>query len=133
MNGKQVACPRVDRAERRLRLFQITDPGTDLGPGTLGIPEPLNHCPEIDPGAVDWVLVPGLAFDLDGHRLGRGAGYYDRLLPRLRPDVVRWALAFDCQIVERLPAEPHDVSIDGIATPTRIIMHGYPYPNLIGA
>jgi len=123
-SNKRVACPRVVRAERCLRLYRIEDPGRDLGPGTLGIPEPLGHCREIEPEAIDWVLVPGLAFDRECRRLGRGAGHYDRLLPRLRPDALRWALAFDCQVVERLPVEPHDVSLDGIATPTRVFTPG---------
>ena len=57
------------------------------------------------------MLVPGLAFDARGYRLGRGAGHYDRLLPTLRPDAPRWALALDCQLVEGLPIEPHDVPI----------------------
>jgi 5-formyltetrahydrofolate cyclo-ligase len=119
---KVVACPRVDRNDRRLRIYRVSNPGADLGPGTLGIPEPRAHCQELDPTVVDWVLVPGLAFDLLCRRLGRGAGYYDRLLPRLRGDAVRWALGFDCQLVSRLPLEPHDIGLDGIATPGRIVV-----------
>jgi 5-formyltetrahydrofolate cyclo-ligase len=90
--GRQVVLPRVDRAERRLV-----------------------------PGAVDWVLVPGLGFDERGYRLGRGAGYYDRLLPLLRPDCVCWALGFDCQVVPALPVEAHDIPLDGLTTPNRTI------------
>jgi 5-formyltetrahydrofolate cyclo-ligase len=119
--NKRVACPRVDRRERRLKLYLIRDPGVDLGPGVMGIPEPLSSCPEVDPAQIDWALVPGLAFDLRCHRLGRGAGYYDRLLPHLRAGVSKWALAFDCQLIGQLPVEPHDVSLDGIATPGRIV------------
>jgi 5-formyltetrahydrofolate cyclo-ligase len=119
-SGKRLACPRVDRRERRLRIFQIDDPDADLGPGTLDIPEPRVHCLEIEPSSIDWALVPGLAFDPECRRLGRGAGLYDRLLPQLRPDAPRWAVGFDCQIVDELPVEPHDVSLDGIATPTRL-------------
>ena len=88
---------------------EVDDPEHDLAPGTLGIPEPRAVCLEIAPDDVDWVLVPGLAFDDRGFRLGRGAGHYDRLLPTLRPDAPRWALAFDCQWVEAFPVEPHDV------------------------
>jgi 5-formyltetrahydrofolate cyclo-ligase len=117
--GKRLVCPRVDRAERRLRLFEVTDPELDLARGTLGIPEPRRRCLEIAPDQVDWVLVPGLAFDDRGFRLGRGAGHYDRLLPTLRPDAPRWALALDCQWVEALPVEPHDVPLDGIVSPRK--------------
>src|SRR5262245_52998758 len=80
--GKRVVCPRVDRSARRLRLHRVEDPGRDLRPGVLGIPEPSPVLPEVAPESVDWVLVPGLAFDERGYRLGRGAGHYDRLLPR---------------------------------------------------
>ncbi len=121
--GKRVACPRVDRAERRLRLFEVTGLESDLTRGTLGIPEPRRRCPEIPPNQVDWILVPGLAFDDRRFRLGRGAGHYDRLLPNLRPDAPRWALALDCQWVEALPVEPHDVPLDGIVSPNKRIHH----------
>lgn len=124
--SKRVLCPRVDRSGRRLRLFLVSDPKSDLGPGTLNILEPLSHCPEFELDAVDWVLVPGLAFDRQYYRLGRGAGYYDRLLPRLRPEVLRWALAFDCQLVDRLPVEHHDAPVDGIATPTKVLTRDGP-------
>jgi 5-formyltetrahydrofolate cyclo-ligase len=120
--GKVVLCPRVDRAERRLRLFRVDDPGRDLEPGMLGIPEPRPTCPEVEPEAVDWILVPGLAFDARGYRLGRGAGHYDRLLPRLRPEVSRWALILDCQWVKELPIEPHDIPVDGVVSPGREIL-----------
>jgi 5-formyltetrahydrofolate cyclo-ligase len=122
--GKRLVCPRVDRVERRLRLFQIDDPKRDLTPGTLGIPEPRTDCPEVEPGVVDWALVPGLAFDAQGYRVGRGAGHYDRLLPTLRPDAPRWALILDCQWVEDLPVEPHDVPVDGVVSPAKAIHRG---------
>ena len=122
--GKRVLCPRVDRAEHRLRLFEIQSLATDLEPGILGIPEPRPGCAEVGSGEVDWALIPGLAFDLQCYRLGRGGGHYDRLLPILRAQTPRWALGFDCQIVPRLPIEPHDARLDGIATPSRRITRG---------
>jgi 5-formyltetrahydrofolate cyclo-ligase len=114
--GKRVIYPRVDRAGGGLRLYQIADPRTDLEPGALGIPEPRDVCPEVEPAEVDWALVPGIAFDSQCHRLGRGLGLYDRLLPRFRPDAHCWALCLDCQIVAELPLERHDQPLDGIAT-----------------
>lgn len=119
--GQTLVCPRVDRQSKSLRLFQVRDPSTDLVAGTLGIPEPRKGCPEIAPEEVDWALVPGLAFDDRGHRLGRGAGHYDRLLPKLRPEVLRWSLCLDCQWVSALPDEPHDARLDGIASPSRLV------------
>jgi 5-formyltetrahydrofolate cyclo-ligase len=120
-SGKRVVCPRVERAEHRLRLFQITSLSADLEPGILGIPEPRDCCGEVSPAEVDWALIPGLAFDLNCYRLGRGGGHYDRLLPLLRPDTPRWALGFDCQLIASLPVEPHDVPVSGVATPRRLI------------
>ena len=114
--GKRVLCPRVDRASHRLRLFRVEDLESSFQAGVLGIPEPHDGCLEVLPEEVDWVLVPGLAFDAQRYRLGRGAGHYDRLLPQLRPGTPRWALAFDCQLVESLPVEPHDVALDGVVT-----------------
>ncbi|WP_406693734.1 5-formyltetrahydrofolate cyclo-ligase [Singulisphaera sp. Ch08] len=119
--GKRLVCPRVDRVQRRLRLYRVEDLNADLRRGMLGIPEPHDGCPEVEPKEVDWVLVPGLAFDARGFRIGRGAGHYDRLLPTLRHDVPRWALAFDCQMVDSLPVEPHDVALDGVVSPRTTI------------
>lgn len=120
--GKRVVLPRVDRQERRLRLHLVTDPGQSLVSGVLGIPEPDATWPEAPPDLIDWALVPGVAFDEHADRLGRGAGHYDRLLPTLRADAVRWALCFDCQVVPRLPVEPHDVPLDGVTAPGRTIL-----------
>jgi 5-formyltetrahydrofolate cyclo-ligase len=117
--GRRLVCPRVDRAGRRLRLFRIEEPDRDFVPGALGIPEPGPDCPPVEPEQIDWVLVPGVAFDGRCYRLGRGAGYYDRLLPTLRDGVPRWALAFDAQWVDAIPVEPHDVAIDGVVSPSR--------------
>jgi 5-formyltetrahydrofolate cyclo-ligase len=122
--AKRLLCPRVDRYERRLRLFRVADLDADLTPGTLGIPEPRAGCEEVAPDQVDWVLVPGLAFDDRGYRIGRGAGHYDRLLPKLRNGVPRWALAFDCQWVDALPVEPHDVPLDGVVSPGKTVLCG---------
>ncbi len=117
--GKRLVCPRVDRPARRLRLYRVDDPEFDLVRGSMGIPEPSRRLAAVAPEEIDWALVPGLAFDDRGFRLGRGGGYYDRLLPTLRPDAPRWALAYDCQWVESLPTEPHDQPLDGIVSPGR--------------
>jgi 5-formyltetrahydrofolate cyclo-ligase len=120
--GRTVAVPRVNAITRMLELFAIADPACDAGVGLQGIPEPLPHCRELDPVAVDWVLVPGVAFDREGRRLGYGGGYYDRLLPLLSRDATRIAGAFDLQIVDRVPAGPHDVTLDAIVTPSEMIV-----------
>lgn len=112
--GQRLLCPRVRRKENRLSLHEVRSLDTDLVPGTLGILEPRADLPEVDPSEVDWALVPGIAFDPRGYRLGRGAGHYDRLLPRLRPDAPRWSALLSPQWVAELPVEPHDVPVDGI-------------------
>ncbi|MDB5353535.1 MAG: 5,10-methenyltetrahydrofolate synthetase [Planctomycetota bacterium] len=117
--GKRLVCPRVKRDETRLELFAIEDPTADFEPGTLGILEPRLSNRRVEPELIDWVLVPGVAYDDRGHRIGRGAGHYDRLLPRLRPDTPRWSLAFDEQWVEAVPVQSHDQPLDGIVSPGR--------------
>lgn len=116
---KDVCLPRVDKPARKLRLYRVADPAKDLCPGALGIPEPRPGLPEVSPESIDWALVPGLAFDERGFRLGRGGGYYDRLLPMLRPKAICWALCLSCQLVSRLPVEAHDAPLNGVSTPER--------------
>jgi 5-formyltetrahydrofolate cyclo-ligase len=112
--GKTVVCPRVDRQERRLRLFRLEHFEHDLVPGPFGIPEPKPGSLEMGPEQIDWALIPGIAFDAHGFRLGRGAGYYDRLLPLLRPETPRLALVLEPQWVDELPTEPHDQPVHGV-------------------
>ena len=66
----------------------------------------------VDPGSVDVVIVPGLAFTSDGRRLGQGGGWYDRFLAATRPDCLAIGVCFSAQLVDELPAEPHDVVLD---------------------
>jgi 5-formyltetrahydrofolate cyclo-ligase len=119
--GKVVAAPRVDRPGRMLRALRIVDLDRDVEAGYRGIPEPREGCADVALEAVDWVLVPGIAFDAAGRRLGYGGGYYDRLLPLLRPDARRVAGAFEMQIVAAVPAAPHDVTVDSIVTELRTL------------
>jgi 5-formyltetrahydrofolate cyclo-ligase len=120
-SAQRLLLPRVDRAARRLVLLDASDPHSTLSPGVLGIPEPSLTSVEVPPELVDWVLVPGLGFDTAGYRLGRGGGYYDRLLPHLRPDAPRWALALTPQRVAQLPVEPHDQPLHGVAFADQIL------------
>ncbi len=82
----------------------------------FGILEPHVDAAEFDPRTVDAVLVPGLAFDLNGNRLGYGAGYYDRLLPKLRPGIPIIGVTRDALVVPELPVEPHDVRMAHLVT-----------------
>ncbi len=99
---------------------------SDLSPGKYGILEPLKKlrnqpCNIVAPSSIEIMLTPGLAFDIQGRRLGRGAGYYDRYLAITSPNMLVVALAFDCQIVDEVPSEQFDVSVDAIITPTQIL------------
>jgi 5-formyltetrahydrofolate cyclo-ligase len=122
-HGVRVVLPRVDRATRTLRLYEI-ESLDDLSSGYWGIPEP--HVPEArrrNVREMDLVIVPGAAFDEECNRLGYGGGYYDRLLSdRTAPAV---ALAFEEQLLPQLPAEPHDIRMDAIITDMRTVRcHG---------
>lgn len=91
-------------------------PGEPLMLGYHAIPEPVHPRPA-DPAEVDVALVPGLAFDVCGGRIGYGAGVYDRLLLRLRPSTIKVALAYDFQVhKEVLPQATHDLKVDYIVT-----------------
>ena len=115
--GREVVVPYVDRKTNSLISVQIHNPEQDLHPGTYGILEPRSDlvCP-FDPGRLDLVLVPGIAFDKQGHRLGRGKGYYDRFLKTLPPHAKCFGLAFDFQILKSVPTDNFDVSMDRVIT-----------------
>jgi 5-formyltetrahydrofolate cyclo-ligase len=120
-SGKRVAVPRVDAAARVLALHSIDDVDLHAAPGFRGIPEPHASQPSVAPESIEWALVPGVAFDVEGRRLGYGGGYYDRLLSLLAPGAPRVAGAFELQIVAAVPAAPHDLAMDFIVTETRTI------------
>jgi 5-formyltetrahydrofolate cyclo-ligase len=112
----------------RLELF-LLESMEDLAPGTWGIPEPkaeLRSLLErrVDPGRLDLVVVPGVAFDRRGGRLGYGKGYYDKLLIHVRRDARRVGLAFECQLFPEVPAGPHDVPMDKVITESAVYSGG---------
>ena len=114
--GKRVAVPWCDGEE--LGLWRL-ESMSELEPGTWGIPEPpaaRRDDPErrVPPDSIELVVVPGLAFDPRGRRLGHGKGYYDRLLERSRS--VRAGLCFDAQVFPQVPAGPRDAVMDWLVT-----------------
>ena len=98
-------------------VVRVNDVKGDCVPGKFGISEPGNHCEAWPLNALDLALVPGLGFDLAGRRLGRGKGFYDRLLSGIA--CAKCGVAFDQQILTEIPAEDHDIRMDFILTPTR--------------
>ncbi len=119
--GKTVALPRVNGATRMLDLHAVADVARDTVSGFRGIAEPRSDLPSIASADLDWVLVPGVAYDAFGGRLGYGGGYYDRLLALMPPHVPRVAGAFDVQLVANVPAAPHDLVVDTLVTETRTL------------
>lgn len=106
-DGKRVAVPKVYGEE--MRFLYITDL-TQVESGYAGIPEPIADEPVADdPGAL--VLMPGLAFDKEGHRIGYGGGFYDRFLEQ-EPDHPTLALCYDFQMLPSLETEEHDIPVD---------------------
>lgn len=107
--GKAVAYPKCENGTLGLYL---AEPG-QLKAGAYGIYEPDESCERIQAGCVDFAVIPGLAFDLDGGRLGRGGGYYDRLLGNMQ--AVKLGLCFNEQLLDRVPMAAHDCKVDMIA------------------
>ena len=116
--GKRVGVP-VTRADRGMD-FQAIAGLSDLRPVHYGLREPVpNPKMVLLPHTIDLILVPGIAFDRLGHRIGSGGGYYDRFL--VRTEAVRIGLSYGFQIIDRVPAEPHDVKMDLIITENEVI------------
>ena len=118
--GKTVCAPRI-LAPRLMAAYRIADPEADLVPGSWDIPEPRQGLEEVPPELMDAVVVPGSAFDAAGRRCGYGGGFYDTYLPRTRTGVPWVALAFEVQIADELPCEPHDLACGVLVTETRTI------------
>jgi 5-formyltetrahydrofolate cyclo-ligase len=115
--GKKVALPRFIAKSRTYEACQIQDPKSDVQVGHFGIREPASHLTRLPFSRLDLILVPGVAFDLHGHRLGRGKGYYDQLLGTLSG--ITCGVAFEEQMVPEVPVESHDVRLNRVLTPLR--------------
>lgn len=103
---------------RRLAVHPYQPEVTQLRTGPFGIREPDSRMvPEVDPAILDAVIVPALLLTPQGERLGYGGGYYDRFLPRLRPDCVRIGMIPEELLVDFIPQDPWDISIDIVVTP----------------
>lgn len=117
--GARVCLPRVD-AERGAIVLHERVADMPLQPSPFGVPEPPASAPEVAPADVDVVLVPGLAFDPRGYRVGYGKGYYDRLLATM-PQALSVAIGFDFQLVPEVPDLPHDVPVRVVVTDARVL------------
>ena len=119
---KIIALPLVDSRKKEIVPFRIENLDRDLRPGYRGIREPIRQrCKQIPVQYVNLAIIPGVAFDERGGRIGHGMGVYDRFIPRLDITTRKVALAFECQIVPQIPMEPHDRYTDIIITEKRIV------------
>ncbi len=115
--GKTVGLPRFEQGRNSYAACEIRNLSSDLRPGRFGIREAGERCAELSLNRLDLILVPGVAFDPQGRRLGRGKGFYDQLLAAVHGTTC--GVAFDEQIEREVPVEPHDILLDCILTPTR--------------
>ncbi|MGR9037616.1 MAG: 5-formyltetrahydrofolate cyclo-ligase, partial [Gammaproteobacteria bacterium] len=113
-------CTQDEQNEKKLGLWLVED-FSELQPGLWGILEPSKTRrgepgKEIGPERLDLIMVPGVAFDRSGGRLGNGAGYYDRLLAKVREDCILCGICFESQLLEHIEMEKHDVAMDFVIT-----------------
>lgn len=119
--GKRVALPVVNAGAAELQAFETLKEAPLLR-NSYGIlePDPDTAC-RIDEKEIDFLIVPGVVFDMRKHRIGYGAGYYDRFLTKLGIDCVTVGIAYDIQIVDKIPCEKHDIPMDMVITERKII------------
>lgn len=121
-HGKEVFFPRIVSGKRGLVFLKVHG-RKDFSQGSYKIHEPA-HDRELDittPSSFDIMIVPGVAFDTAGNRLGYGKGYYDRVLGSVKQGCLVAALAFDFQLLDKVPAEVHDIKMGRIITESRTI------------
>ncbi len=117
--GHQVCIPRIDWDTKSMTPVAITNLADDLESGRYDIRVPKPGLALVEPAQLDVILLPGLAFDRAGNRLGRGAGFYDRFISALhdaghRPTLI--GVCYQAQIVDSVPTEPHDHRVDRVIT-----------------
>lgn len=114
--GKKVLFPAMDKQSL---AFRVVGSSSDLECGGFGILEPKKSCQTVDPGEAALIVVPGVAFDVRGRRIGYGKGFYDKALHRLEGCGSLIGLCYQFQLLEEIVAEPHDVLMDAIVTEQR--------------
>jgi 5-formyltetrahydrofolate cyclo-ligase len=114
--AKLVALPRYEQVAARYEACRVTD-SKGLRTGQFGVLEPSAECPVCELNELDLALVPGIGFSLNGCRLGRGKGFFDRMLSEVRG--WKCGVAFDWQVTVEIPTEPHDIRLNSIVTPSR--------------
>jgi 5-formyltetrahydrofolate cyclo-ligase len=119
---KKVIVPVIDFKKNELNLSELKDYQKELVPNKLGIFQPTKEFFRLfDSRELDLVVVPGIAFDEKGNRLGFGKGYYDKFLSKLSKKTPVVALAFEDQLAKSIPKEKHDIQMHKIVTEKRVI------------
>ncbi|MGM0501707.1 MAG: 5-formyltetrahydrofolate cyclo-ligase, partial [Bacillota bacterium] len=119
--NKRVIVPITDQAEKRLYLSELKDFNQELSSGAYGILEPKEEYRRfVAPQELDLIILPGVAFDQQGNRIGYGGGYYDRLLTAV-PHVKTIALAFTEQIIDKVKTSVYDQKVEQIITDKRVV------------
>ncbi len=116
---KRVLAPKVSWEQRRMMPIEIRSLTHDLAESAPGIREPVSGVP-IPVSMIDLIIVPGLGFDAEGNRLGRGRGFYDRFLAHPEVRAVKCAVAFEEQLCPEIPRGPLDVRVDMLVTDTKV-------------
>lgn len=117
--GKRICLPQFNPIQTTYSAVLVSNPNTDLISGKYGVLEPKAGSQVIPFSEIDCVLVPGLAFDSTGGRLGRGGGWFDRMLAEIRG--LRIGVAFSVQLVGNVPVESHDIRMDCLVTAEELI------------
>ena len=120
--GKRIFVPLTVHKTKELIVSELKDLENDLEVGNFGVMEPKKETTRpVEPSILDLVIVPGVAFDKEGFRIGHGAGYYDRFLPRLPEKTVTVSLAFDMQLIDKVPICCHDIAVKYVITEKQFI------------
>lgn len=114
-DNKVVCIPKVISKKDGMKAVQINSL-KELTEGLYGILEPSSFQKEVSKDKIDLVFMPGVAFDMNGGRVGYGGGFYDKFLKEVSKDTIKIALAYDFQILNKVPIEPHDEKVNGIIT-----------------
>ena len=121
-NGKSVIAPYCIQSTKQIIPFKINNLTNDLTKSTFGIMEPKHNLLEkANIENIDLIIVPGVAFDEHCNRIGFGAGYYDRFLPRKTKNTPTIGIAYDYQLIDTIPQGVYDVPLDFIITEKRIV------------
>lgn len=120
--NKSVLVPITIKEKKQLLPSRVKNLSLDVQLGSYGIREPKNEFIRLyDPTSIDVLIVPAVAFDINKYRLGYGGGFYDRFIESLRDDTLIIGIAFDFQVFDIIPKEPHDAKMDLIITESKVL------------